>query len=75
MIKTDKERMMVNLPTDLKETLTHEPRFVEVDQSSRRSGGDELWWRGLVDTSDCHDPEEIAEQFGLPVDHAELNGQ
>ncbi|MBW3622857.1 MAG: hypothetical protein KY468_05540 [Armatimonadetes bacterium] len=49
------------LPEDLQEVVQHEPRFVEVDRARRSTtSGEQAWWRGLVDTVNCYDPEEVA---------------
>jgi hypothetical protein len=55
---------MLQLPSDLNEILTHEPRVVDVDQAERPDRTEDAnWWRALVDTANCHDPNEIAQSL------------
>jgi hypothetical protein len=66
---------MLNLPEDLQEIAKHEPRFVDVDLAMRSTPeGEHPWWRGLTDTAECHNPEEVASAMrdkGLPQSEAE----
>jgi hypothetical protein len=52
---------MKSLPSGLQVLLDHEPRLLEADQAPRWiKGREETWWVGLVDTTNCYDPDEIA---------------